>query len=195
MADSDDDDTASPHGGDGSPPGFDGRFGPAGGPDREGDVEAASEAPSGDPAPAVELDPQTEALIAAAEAARRAGGSPRPWRGPRNFLILGGVLLGIAALAWYAVSFAKNLERRNAEIRMEALDEQRRKYLEERAWFLAKGFRPAGEEAKPLTAAQFAELQALRRRFGLPPVPPEQAGTQPILRPDPQPASAPADPP
>ena len=76
---------------------------------------------------------------------------------------------------------------------MRALDEQRRKYINERASFLARGFRPAGEEAKPLTAPQFDELQALRRRFGLPPVPPEQAATRPVRAPQTQPATTQAN--
>ena len=185
MAESDSDRPARDGDGDGSHAGFDGRFGSTG----ESEPEVASE----ESTPPAEVDPQTEALIAAAEVARRAGTRPRPWRGPRNFLILGGALLGIAALSFYGVYFIKKLERQNSEIRMRALDEQRRKYLEERATLLIKGFRPAGEEAKPLTPAQFAELQALRRRFGLPPVPLEQAATQPIGRPDTTPATGPPD--
>ena len=173
MADSDNHDT--PGDGDGRHVGIEARAEPAG----ESDPGPSTV----DPTPQVEFDPQTEALIAAAERVRGAGERPRPWRGPRNFLILGGVLLAIAALTFYAVYFTKKLERQNAEIRMRALDAQRQKYLEERATFLAKGFRPAGEEAKPLTAAQFAELQALRLRFGYPPVSADHAATQPIVRP------------
>jgi hypothetical protein len=108
-------------------------------------------------------------------------------------MILGSVLLAIAALTYYAIYFTKKLERQNAEIRMKALDAQRQKYLQERASYLARGFRPAGEEAKPLTAGQFAELQALRLRFGQPPVPPDQAATLPGTRPVAQPATREAD--
>lgn len=164
------------------PAGFDGRLGPAG--------EAGREPTPDEPASDVQVDPQTEALIAAAEDARRTGPPSRPWRGPRSFLILAAALLGIAALAYYAVHFTRKLERRNSQIRMRALDEQRRKYLDQQASFLAKGFRPAGEEARPLTPGQFAELQSLRRRFGLPPVPPDQAGTAPVPRPETKPTTS-----
>ena len=173
MADSDN--HTGPANGDGMRSHADGR------PEEAG--ELGTDEPAEDSAPPAELDPQTEALIAAANDFRGVGERPRPWRGPRNFLILGGVLLAIAALTYYAIHFTSKLERQNAEIRMKALDAQRQKYLEERASYLAKGFRPAGEEANPLTAAQFAELQALRLRFGHPPVPPDQAGTQPVTRP------------
>jgi hypothetical protein len=180
---SDSDHHGSPGDGDGMHAGVEGH------PEQAG--EGHPDQPPDDPASEVEFDPQTEALIAAAEDMRGAGERSRPWRGPRNFLILGGVLLAIGSLTFYAVYFTRNLERQNAQIRMKALDAQRQKYLEERAAFLARGFRPAGEEAKPLTAAQFAELQALRLRFGFPPVPPEQAGTQPVTGPPTLPADGP----
>jgi hypothetical protein len=173
MADRDD--QGAPSDGDGTYTGVDGR------PEQADELNPGQ--PTDDPTPQPEFDPQTEALIAAAERVRGAGERSRPWRGPRNFLILAGVLLAIAALTYYAIYFTQKLERQNAEIRMKALDAQRQKYLEERAAFLARGFRPAGEEAKPLTAAQLAELQALRLRFGQPPVPPDQAGTQPATQP------------
>src|SRR5688572_22482290 len=127
MADSDN--HRPPGDGDGMPSHAGDRPEPAG--------ELGADEPSDDPAPAAELDPHTEALIAAAKDLRGAGATPRPWRGPRNFLMLGGVLLAIAALTYYAIYFTRKLERRNAEIRMKALDAQRQKFLEERASFLA----------------------------------------------------------
>ena len=156
------------------------------------DGDAGDGAPPDDDAADVLVDPQTEALIAAAEDVRRSGPPPRPWRGPRNFLILAAALLGIAALTYYAIYFTGKLERQNSQIRMRALDQQRRKYLDEQAAFREKGYRPAGEETKPLTSAQFAELQALRQRFGHPPVPLEEAATQPSPAPITRPATTPS---
>ena len=174
-------------GGDTRDPGDDPAADPATGPGLNPDAGVAYE----DAAP--ERDPQTEALVAAAEDVRQAVPKPRPWRGPRSFLMLAAVLLAVTAMGAYALQFARRLERRAAETRMQTLDAQRQQYLEQREYFRAKGFRPAGEEAAPLTPAEFAELQALRSRFGLAPVPPEQAGTQPTTWPDTRPATRPAD--
>jgi hypothetical protein len=157
-----------------------------------GDETGAPDRLAGE-SPGMELDPQTEALVAAAEHARRTPSKPRPWRGPRSFLLLVAALAGIGGLAAYAVYFAKNLEHQRAQIRRKVLDEQRTKYLEQRGAFRAKGFRPAGEEAEPLTASEFDELQSLRHRFGLPPIPPEQAGTRPTTYPLTRPMTRPAD--
>ncbi len=85
---------------------------------------------------------------------------------PRSIPMLILVLALMVGMGVYGLVWTRNLAARNERIRLRTLEERAVKYAEQERFVRANGYLPAGREAKPLDAAERAELQALRDAYG-----------------------------
>ena len=136
-------------------------------------------------APGDELSPDDEALLRAAAGAPKANPTPAGWQAPRSLTLLAVVIVIIVGMGVSLFVVLQNLQTRNARIRMDVLEQRESRWHEQETYRRRQGIRPAGEEVKPLSADEQAELERIRRQLGvqrkpLPPLPAprdEAAGT------------------